>query len=92
MFDEKYYLTTNDDIAEAVETNQVRSASEHYYATGYYEGRMPKRILVDERYYLENNPDVAEAMRQGVVESAQQHFEVAGFREGRLPHKGFSLF
>jgi len=92
MFDEKYYLGANPDVAEAVEQNTVRGASDHYFATGYFEGRMPKRILVDERYYLENNPDVAEAMRQGSVESAQQHFEVAGYGEGRLPHKGFSLF
>ena len=91
MFDENYYLSVNSDIQDAVRRGAIESASEHYYTTGYFEGRLPKKLLVDEKFYLEANPDVAEAVRKGLVKDAQEHFENAGFREGRVPHKGFSL-
>jgi len=92
FFDERYYLQANPDVQESLRKREIQSAAEHYYETGYFEGRMPKEILVDERFYLEQNSDVAEAIRRGIVDNAQKHFDAAGFREGRLPHKDFSLF
>ncbi|MBL6082588.1 hypothetical protein JMJ56_31990 [Belnapia sp. T18] len=92
MFDEDYYISNNDDIRTAVAKKQISSAGEHYFNTGYFEGRMPSKILVDEKFYLESNPDVAEAIRRGGIQNAQEHFEYSGFREGRLPYKDFSLF
>jgi hypothetical protein len=90
--DETFYLAIYSDIREAINNRLLSSASEHYYTTGYFEGRLPCKLLVDEKYYLEENPDVVEAIRKGVIKNAQEHFEYAGFREGRLPYKVFSLF
>ena len=92
FYDEEFYLSTNDDVAQAVASGAINNGSEHYYITGYLEGRMPKRILVDEKFYLAGNPDVAAAMRRGDVTNAQQHFEMAGFKEGRMPYANFTLF
>ena len=91
-FDEHFYINTNGDIREALESGAIASAADHYFATGYFEGRAPKFLMVDERFYLKNNPDVAEAIKKGLVRTAQEHFEYAGFREGRIPYEGFSLF
>ena len=90
--DEQFYMTINADIRDAVKAGKIASAAEHYHTTGYFEDRMPKKLIVDERYYLDQNPDVAAAIRKGVIKSAQEHFEFAGFREGRLPYREFSLF
>jgi hypothetical protein len=90
-FDENYYLSENSDIGEAIQSGLIASASEHYYESGYFEGRMPKRLLVDEKFYLKQNPDVVAAIRNGVTPSAQSHFDDRGFREGRAPHADFSL-
>ena len=92
VFDESFYLAANSDIKEAVARRSIASAAEHYYTTGYFEGRMPKKIMVDERFYLENNLDVSGAIRKKAVASAQEHFELAGFAEGRQPYEGFTLF
>jgi hypothetical protein len=92
LFDEKFYLSENDDIREAIKQKKIVSAGEHYFNTGYFEGRLPCKILVDERYYLEENPDIADAIRKGLIKNAQQHFEATGFGEGRQPHRGFSMF
>jgi hypothetical protein len=89
--DQQFYLATNSDIRAAVEQGRIHGASEHYYSTGYFEDRLPKKLLVDERYYLEQNPDVAEAIREGIIKSAQEHFDYAGFKEGRSPFSDFSL-
>ena len=91
-FDERFYLENYPDIAVAIRSRKVRSGLEHYLETGYFENRLPRKLIVDERYYLDENPDVADAVKRGRVKSAQEHFEHAGFKEGRLPYKEFSLF
>ena len=91
-FDEQFYLAANPDVRRAVDRKEIASGAEHYYSTGYFEVRLPMKILVDEKYYLKSNPDIEEAVRQGVVKNIQEHFETAGFQEGRLPHPDFSLF
>ena len=92
VFDESFYLESYPDIKDSVARGVIPSGAEHYYKTGYFEGRRPKKLLVDERFYLEKNPDVATAIRNGKIASAQEHFEVAGFEEGRDPYSGFTLF
>jgi hypothetical protein len=92
VFDEHFYLAINSDLVDALRKKKIESVDEHYYNTGYFENRLPRKLIVDEKYYLEQNPDVAEAIRKGIIKSAQEHFEYAGFREGRAPHKDFSLF
>lgn len=92
LFDEKYYLEKNPDVAAAVKANKISSAADHYFQTGYYENRLPSKILVDEGFYLSENSDVVQAIQRGILKSAQDHFENAGFSEGRLPYKDFSMF
>jgi hypothetical protein len=83
--DEDWYLAQNPDIAQAIEAGTTASAKQHFVDHGYFEGRLPFRILVDETWYLLQNPDVAENVRNGIVESGQRHFELDGYHEGRLP-------
>jgi hypothetical protein len=91
-FDERYYLETYSDIANAVRSKKIASGFDHYVETGYFENRLPRRLVVDEAYYIQENHDVAEGIRRGIVKNAQDHFDNAGFAEGRLPYKGFSMF
>ena len=86
-FDEAFYLSSYVDIRSALKREEITSAEEHYYITGYFESRLPKRSSVDERYYVDQDPDIAEAMRRGIVKNAQQHFDSVGFQEGRVPTK-----
>jgi hypothetical protein len=92
VFDEEFYLKSNADLQAALGEGRIKDGRDHYVRTGYFEGRLPKRLLVDEKYYLEQNPDVVAAIRDGSVTTAQEHFESAGFREGRSPFRNFSLF
>lgn len=92
QFDEAFYVAKYSDIKGALQKGAIASGTDHYYTTGYWEKRLPKKIKVDDKFYLQQNPDIAAALRKGAVKSAQQHFDVAGFSEGRLPFKDFSLF
>jgi hypothetical protein len=92
VFEESFYLELYPDIKDSVARGVILSGAEHYYTTGYFEGRRPKKILVDERFYLGKNPDVATAIRNGKVAGAQEHFEASGFEELRDPYSGFTLF
>lgn len=83
--DESFYLKNNPDVSEAVAKGKIASAREHFVRFGYFEDRMPRRILVDPDYYVAANPDVAEAIAGGALSSPQEHFEKYGYREGRLP-------
>jgi hypothetical protein len=92
LFDEQFYVQFYPDIAAAIRSKRLKSGFDHYLDSGYFENRLPRKILVDEGYYLQQNPDVADAIRRGKLRTGQDHFERAGFAEGRLPHKDFSLF
>ena len=89
--DEDWYLSTYTDVARAVQEGEFRSAIEHYRQAGYFEDRMPRRIVVDDLWYRSTYNDVAQAMQAGHFTTAQQHFEKDGFREGRLPSEGWRL-
>jgi hypothetical protein len=92
QFDEAFYLANYPDLREALAKGKIASGADHYYANGYWEKRLPRKIAVDEMFYLQQNPDIAGALRRRLLQSAQQHFDTAGFTEGRLPFKTFSLF
>jgi hypothetical protein len=92
MFDERFYVEFYPDIAAAIKGRKIKTGLEHYLQAGYYENRLPRKLLVDESFYLQQYPDVADAIRRGKLKSAQDHFNNAGFNEGRLPFKDFSLF
>nr|WP_263013019.1 tandem-95 repeat protein [Ancylothrix sp. D3o] len=82
IFDEKYYLENNRDIAEAVAKGQLKSGFQHFLKFGQYEGRNPS-VLFNEQEYLDGNPDVAEAIKKGAFKSGIEHFIKHGFFEER---------
>ena len=89
--DEGWYLACNPDVCCAVQDGLVKGAREHYVFNGFYEHRMPYKILVDEAWYLGAYEDVRVAVHDAVFPSGQAHFETLGYREGRLPFSGFRL-
>ncbi len=72
-FSESYYLSMNPDVLAA-----GIDPVEHYYHSGYREGRNPNKTF-DTRYYLETNEDVHSA---GL--NPFWHYLVAGRKEERL--------
>lgn len=90
-FDERWYLEKYKDVKEAVAKGHVPSAHAHYVISGYFENRMPRRILVDERWYVATYRDVGEALKKAHWKTAQEHYDDIGYKEGRLPRPGFSL-
>ena len=90
-FDPTYYVTKYADIKKAIRDGVVESAHAHYVQSGYFEGRLPRRIPVNERWYVATYPDVGKALKAELFKNGQQHFEENGYREGRLPSAGFIL-
>lgn len=74
LFDAKYYLTQYADIAEA-----GVGPLEHFYETGYLEGRCPN-FYFDPAWYLSHNADVRTAGLHPLV-----HYISYGDIEGRRP-------
>lgn len=83
IFDEKYYLANNPDVAAAVAKGQIASGLQHYQQFGVNEGRKTAQTIFNEQYYLANNPDVAQAVAQGKFQSGLQHYQSTGYKEGR---------
>lgn len=75
LFDEKYYLTTNEDIRKA-DINPIK----HYIKYGWKEGRNPSEKF-DTNFYLDSYPDVRDAGVNPLV-----HFIKYGKKEGRKVH------
>jgi hypothetical protein len=90
-FDEAWYLSTYTDIRDAIAAGVVSSAQHHYIRHGYYEHRLPRKVVVDEAWYLDVHKDVQEALTRRHYSSGQEHFQLSGYREGRLPYPGFVL-
>ncbi len=83
--DEDWYLRQYDDVRDAIETGEIKSAQKHFVEDGYFEGRIPFPMSVDDDWYLSKYPDVADGIRNGTITSAKQHFSEDGYREGRFP-------
>lgn len=83
MVDERWYLKRYPDVAVAIRKGQVKSASQHYFQAGIYEGRVPYEIGIDSTAYLQKHRDVAEAVSQGTYRNGRDHFLTSGFAEGR---------
>lgn len=81
MFDAKYYLKMNPDVAEAVARGQM-TAQEHYLRYGKFENRAPSPFF-DPVLYARENPDVAAAVENGTMLSLFDHFALHGQQEGR---------
>ncbi|OYV36924.1 MAG: hypothetical protein B7Z80_14225, partial [Rhodospirillales bacterium 20-64-7] len=84
--DESYYLDSNPDVAEGIRLGNIRSAQEHFVDHGYFEGRLPYRIMVNEEWYLAAHQDVAQNVQFGEYKSGQDHFDGPGYSEGRAPY------
>lgn len=88
LFDEKWYLKTYKDVAEAVSTGLLDSGFYHYLHHGQFEGRNPTADF-DEEWYLAEYPDIAAAVSAGTFGSAYQHYVLHGMaehRRGRAPN------
>jgi len=83
LVDERWYLKRYPDVAVAIRKGQVKSATQHYFQAGVYEGRVPYEIGIDSTAYLEKHRDVAQAVSQGTYRSGRDHFLTSGFAEGR---------
>src|SRR6516225_9754393 len=44
--DEHWYTTTYKDIDEAIQAGLVSSAKDHFVSNGYFEGRLPAKVVV----------------------------------------------
>ena len=86
-----WYLTEYPDVADAISRNIVVDAGDHYRRFGYFEHRMPYKIIVQEEWYLDQYSDVREAVSRGTFASGQSHFDLTGYREGRVPFPNFEL-
>lgn len=84
--DEAWYLAQYPDVRDGIARGQSRSATEHYCACGWFEGRLPANPPVDEDWYRACNPDVAAGIRQGKFRTAKEHYILNGYREGRAPY------
>ncbi|AFY64935.1 tandem-95 repeat protein [Geitlerinema sp. PCC 7407] len=88
LFDERYYLATNPDVATAVANGVFPSGFVHFQEIGQFEGRNPSAYF-NTAYYLSSNPDIAAAF-PNVIRSPYEHYIVAGQFEGRSPIAQFS--
>jgi cyclophilin family peptidyl-prolyl cis-trans isomerase len=82
LFDERYYLTYNSDVAAAVAAGGLPSGWAHFIANGQSEGR-PATPFFNEGFYRAIYPDVKNAIAAGAIKSGWQHFLAAGIKEGR---------
>ena len=89
--DEVWYKTRYPDVIDPLKGGKLSNASEHYSMHGYYEHRMPYKILVNENWYLKEYGDIATAVEIGTFASGQMHFDELGYREGRIPYPCFRL-
>ena len=92
LFDSKFYLENNPDVAVAVARGTVSSPFDHYQKIGQFENRDPN-ALFDASYYLDTNTDVAVSAKKNNF-SAAQHFIKFGQFEQRSHNPLFdpSLF
>ncbi|MBD2098275.1 hypothetical protein H6F90_24710 [Trichocoleus sp. FACHB-591] len=84
IFDERYYLATNPDVANAVQAGFFSSGLQHFQLFGITEGRVSVSPLYNEGLYLQANPDVANAVATGSLRSGLQHYILYGETESRV--------
>ncbi len=89
LFDSKFYLENNPDVAVQVARGTVSSAFDHYRKIGKFENRDPN-ALFDAGYYLDTNTDVAVSAKLNGF-SAADHFIRFGQFEVRSPNPLFDV-
>lgn len=89
LFDSKFYLENNPDVAVQVARGTVSSPFDHYRKIGKFENRDPN-ALFDAGYYLDTNTDVAVSAKLNGF-SAADHFIRFGQFERRNPNPLFDV-
>lgn len=89
LFDSKFYLENNPDVAVQVARGTVSSPFDHYRKIGKFENRDPN-ALFDAGYYLDTNTDVAVSAKLNGF-SAADHFIRFGQFEVRSPNPLFDV-
>lgn len=89
LFDRKFYLENNPDVAVAVARGTVSSPFDHYQKIGKFENRDPNPLF-DASYYLETNTDVAVSAQRNKFSGAD-HFITYGQFERRSPNPLFDV-
>lgn len=89
LFDRKFYLENNPDVAVAVARGTVSSPFDHYQKIGKFENRDPNPLF-DASYYLETNTDVAVSGEKNKFSGAD-HFIAYGQFERRNPNPLFDV-
>lgn len=84
LFDERYYLSTNPDVATAVSSGFFSSGFTHFNEFGQFERRNPSAYF-DTNFYLQQNQDVANAVNARQT-TAFAHFINNGQFERRNPN------
>ena len=84
-FDEAWYTTAYEDVAEALEIGKIESGLAHFADGGYFEGRRARVFDVDEEWYLGRYPDIAAGVLSGAIASGHAHYNHIGYSEGRVP-------
>ena len=82
VFDVRYYLRENPDIAKQFGQKNYKEAAHHWYNSGRKEGR-PSHPDFQVRIYLKKNPDVAKAVGAQNYLGAVHHYLAHGYKEGR---------
>lgn len=90
LFDAKYYLATNSDVADGVAKGLFKSAYDHFIQFGMDEGRNPSSLFG--LGYLSENTDIARAVASGQFKSGFAHFFQFGYKEERTISNQFRQF
>ncbi|WP_445172778.1 PPC domain-containing protein [Microcoleus sp.] len=89
LFDSKFYLENNPDVALAFARGTVSSPFDHYRKIGKFENRDPN-ALFDSSYYLDTNTDLAVSAKLNGF-SVADHFIRFGQFERRNPNPFFDV-
>jgi hypothetical protein len=82
VFDVRYYLKRNPDLASAFGRENFVKATEHWFKNGRKEGR-PSHPEFNVRKYLDLNQDVAREYGQNNYIEAINHYLRTGYKKGR---------
>ena len=83
LFDERFYLSQNPDVAAAVGQGVFTSGFNHFQTLGQFEKRNPSGLFTED-YYLANNPDVSQAVANRGFNTGLDHFLLYGQFENRI--------
>jgi GT2 family glycosyltransferase len=84
-FDERWYLATYPDVAEAVATGVFGSGFEHYGLNG-HRSRSPHWLFAEQFYLAENADLTADSLKSGLYINGYDHYLKTGDREFRSGH------